>query len=268
VLFRSIGALSLAAIPPFSGFYSKDSIIEAVHASTMAGSGYAYVCLILGVFVTALYTFRAFFMTFHGKPRIGEDVRRHLKETPWVMTLPQVVLAIPAVILGVLLVHVLLYSDTSWFGETLFVLPVHNVLARLAPEFHGAWDMAWHAFLTLPFYVSVLGIIVAWLFTMMFPAWSITLKKYLSFLYQIIIEKYGFDAFNQRVIVQGTARAARFFYERGDEQCVDRTLVEGSGGFVRWLSSVSRGVQTGYLYHYALAMVVGLVIFLCLFILG
>lgn len=263
-----IGALALTAIPPFSGFYSKDSIIEAVGMSTIPGAKYAYVCVLIGAFVTALYTFRAFFLTFHGREKMSDDARVHLKESPWVMTLPLILLAIPAFALGFLCIYPMLYAVSPLLGSTLCVLPAHDTLLRLAPDFHGAWLMIWHAFVTWPFWLSIAGIIVAYLFNVRYPAWANVLKLKFAFLYNIMLRKYGFDDFNQFVLTRGTVSLARFLFKRADDQLLDKALVNGSAHFTRWLAFTSRLMQTGYIYHYAFAMVMGLLVFLVWMLLG
>jgi len=147
-----IGGLALSAIPPFAGFYSKESIIDAAYISTIPGAHYAYYCLLIGAFVTALYTFRAFFMTFHGKPRMGAELQSQLKESPWVVTLPLILLAIPSAILGADLAGPLLYNKVTFWGNSLFVLPKYNVLQEMSTHFHGVWNAALHSVLTLPFW--------------------------------------------------------------------------------------------------------------------
>lgn len=263
-----IGSLALSAIPPFAGFYSKDIIIEAVHLSTIPGAHYAYICVLLGAFITPLYTFRAIFMTFHGKSRLDPELQGHVKESPWVILLPLILLAIPSVIAGQMLIDRMLFAQPKLLGDTIFVLPQHNVLAQLGAHYEGAKLMALEAGTHLTFWLSVAGILTAWLFTAIKPQWSEALKKRFSFIYSILVRKYGFDDFNQIVLVHGTQDAGKAFYEVSDVKMIDGFFVNGSGRLIRWFAQVGRQLQTGYLYHYALAMVIGLVVFLAWFVGG
>lgn len=264
-----IGALSLSAVPPFSGFYSKDSIIAAVSASHIPGSGYATFCVTAGAFVTAFYIFRAFFLTFHGKEKMSEDVKRHLKESPWSMKLPMIALAIPSVIMGALLVKPILYSPNNpLLGAGVYVAPAHDVLARLLPSFHGAWMMFWHAFVTLPFWLAVLGIFTAWALCIKWPQFADMLKMRFEFIYNIMLRKYGFDDFNQIIFVRGAVSIARWCFNRGDKTFVDDVCVNGVGRLIQFYSSASRQLQTGYINHYAFAMMLGLIAFMVWFLLG
>lgn len=257
-----IGALALSAIPPFAGFYSKDTIIDAVRASQIPGSYYAYLCVLFGAFVTALYTFRAFFLTFHGKNKADPEVKAHLKESPWVMTVPLIALAIPSAILGFVLIDYIIYAHPALLGNSIYVAKQYDVIARLAPDFHGAWWMALHAFVTWPFWLAIAGIASAWYFNMQNPALAERLKKQLSFLYAIMLNKYGFDDFNQIVFVRGTQRFGTFLLNVVDLGLIDHWIVNGSGRLIAWVSRVVRTIQTGYVYHYVFAMVIGLFVLL------
>lgn len=258
----AIGALALAAIPPFSGFYSKDAIIEAVHLSTIPGARYAYACVLAGAFITPLYIFRALFLTFHGTSRMDPEAESHVKESPWVVLIPLVLLAVPSLIAGGMLVGPMLFANKTILGSSIFVLPQHNVLAELANHFQGAEAMALHAGQTSTLWLALAGIVTAWVFTLGFPAFAETLKKRFSFLYEIMVKKYGFDDFNQIVFVQGTRKLGQFFYKVCDLMFIDGLFVNGSGKLIRWLARVSCRMQTGYMYHYALAMVIGLAAFM------
>jgi NADH-quinone oxidoreductase subunit L len=263
-----IGTLALCAIPPFSGFYSKDTIIEAVQQSQMIGANYAYWCVLLGAFVTPLYSFRALFMTFHTKPRMDEETRSHLHEGSWVVWVPLVLLAIPSVMAGQVLINKMLYASPTLLANSVFVLPEHNVMAHLAEEFHGAAHMALEAGASPTLWLTLAGILTAWLFTSYRPALSAWITRRFSLLYTILVRKYGFDDFNQIVLVHGTQDAGHLFYEVSDVKLIDGVCVNGSGSAVRWVAKVARNVQTGYLYHYALAMVLGIVVFLIYFMWG
>lgn len=258
-----IGGLALAAIPPFAGFYSKDSIIEAAHLSVIPGAGFAYICALLGAFVTALYTFRAFFMTFHGKPRFDLDDKAHLpKESPWVVLVPLVALAIPSVLLGYIAIKPLLYANPALLNKALFMLPDQNVLAQLSHHFSSAAGMALHSVHTLPFWFAIAGVLTAWFAVILMPAFPEFLKKRFKFIYAILVFKYGFDSFNQRVLVHGTQKLSDWFYHIGDLKIVDGWIVNGSGKLLMLSSKIFRKVQTGYLCHYALAMILGLFVLL------
>lgn len=257
-----IGALSLAAIPPFAGFYSKDAIIEAVHTSTITGSGYAYYALVIGAFFTALYIFRALFMTFHGKSRMDAATQSHVKESSWVVWLPLILLAIPATILGIVLIKPILFASQSMLGDAIYVAPQNDVLSHMAHEFQGVWTMAGHAFFTAPLLLALLGIMVAYIFYILKPEWPAKLVKHCQWLYYILIKKYGFDAFNNLVFVRGTKAIAGFCYKVLDMDVIDDGLINGSGRGIRWLSLRLKKMQTGYLYHYALAMIIGVLAFL------
>lgn len=263
-----IGGLALCAIPPFSGFYSKDTIIEAAQLSKVPGAYYAYLCVLAGAFVTPLYTFRAIFMTFHGKDHTDPSLRGHIQESPWVVLIPLIALAIPSVIAGGILITPMLYAPVKLLGDTIFVLPEHNVMAQLAAHYENARLMALEAGRTLTFWLSIAGIVTAWLFTAFRPNWSAALKKRFSWIYAILQRKYGFDDFNQLVIVQGTQDTGQAFYEVSDVKVIDGLAVNGSGRLIRWFAQAGRRMQTGYLYHYAFAMVLGVVVFLAWYVSG
>lgn len=262
-----VGALALSAIPPFSGFYSKDVIIEAVQLSTLAGAKYAYFCVLAGAFITPLYIFRALFMTFHTRERIDPKLLAHVQESPWVIWLPLILLAIPSVIAGKILIDPMIFSQPKLLGGAIFVLPEHNVLAHLSSEYHGANMMALQAGKTLTFWLSMAGILVAWLFTT-YTQWADALKTHFSWIYQILVRKYGFDDFNQIVLVHGTQDTGNLFYTVSDVKLIDGVCVNGSGRFIRWFAQTARRLQTGYIYHYALAMVLGILAFLAWYVWG
>lgn len=263
-----IGALALSAIPPFSGFYSKDVIIEAVKLSTLPGAGYAYVCILLGAFITPLYIFRALFMTFHTQDRTDPKLKGHIFESPWVVLIPLIALAIPSVMAGQILVDPMIFNQTKLLGSTIFVLPDHDVLGQLATDYRGNTLMALEAGTTLPFWLAIAGIITAWLFVAKFPQWSVWLKKRFALLYAILVRKYGFDDFNQIVLVHGTQDTGQLFYNVNEVKIIDGAIVNGSGRSIRWFAQAARLLQTGYIYHYALAMVLGVVVFLVWFMFG
>lgn len=258
-----IGALALAAVPPFAGFYSKDAIIEAVHLSTTPGAHYAYWCVLAGAFVTPLYIFRALFLTFHGKKRYTATVY----ESSWVVLVPLLALALPSLIAGGILIGPMLFATPRLLGASIFVLPQHDVLTVLAHDYQGAKLMALNATQTLPFWLALAGILTAWLFNLGCPQWADSLKKRLSWLYKILLANYGFDNFNQMVLVRGSRRIGEFFYKVSDLILLDGVFVNGSGRLIRFFARKGRQIQTGYLYHYALVMILGLVVFLSWFVL-
>ncbi len=264
----AVGALALAAIPPFSGFYSKDAIIEAVHLSTIPGAHFAYFSVLAGAFLTPLYIFRAFFLTFHGPSRMDEKTLSHVKESPWVVLVPLIALAVPSLVAGGMLIGPMLFEHPDLLGNSIFVLPMHNVLETLSQSFHGANHMALEAGRTPTLWLALAGIVTAWFFNLGYPQFAESLKKRFAFLYTIIVKKYGFDDFNQIVFVHGTQKIGNFFYKYCDLLFIDGFFVNGSGQFIRWLARVSRRMQTGYMYHYALAMIIGLAAFMTWFLLG
>lgn len=263
-----IGSLALCAIPPFAGFYSKDTIIEAAKMTSMPGSSYAYFCVLTGAMVTALYTFRSLFMTFHGKPRMDEHTLSHLQESPWVIWLPLVILAIPSVIIGYILYMPMLFNSPTLLAPSLFVLPEHNILAELAHEISSPLASALHSPMSLTFWLTLAGIFIAWLCYIAFPETPAFLAKKFSWIYRLLLDKYGFDTFNEKVIIRGTKGLGRLFYKIGDQRLIDGFFVNGTGRTVKWFAGKGRALQSGYLYHYATVMVLGLFGFLCWLLLG
>ncbi|WP_392538695.1 NADH-quinone oxidoreductase subunit L [Legionella sp. 227] len=263
-----IGSLALCALPPLAGFYSKDTIIEAAQLSHIPGSGYAYFCVLLGAGVTALYTFRSLFMTFHGKPRMDEHTLSHVHESPWVVWLPLVLLAIPSIILGYILYMPMLYDNPTILGSSLFVLPQHNVLAALAHEVTSPFESMLHSVYSLTLWITLAGIAIAWICYIAVPSIPGYLARKFSFIYKILVNKYGFDAFNNLFFVKGSKGIGTVFYSVGDQKLIDGMFVNGSSRLVRWFSAKGRAIQSGYLYHYAAVMVFGLLGFLCWLILG
>ena len=255
-----VGAFALCAIPPFSGFFSKDIIIEAAKVSQLPGAGYAYYCVLFGAFITPLYTFRAIFtLTFH-KDNTDPSLRSHIHESPWVVLVPLILLAVPSIFAGGLLIRKMIFMHPNLLSASIFVLPEHNFLNEVH-DFKGAILMALQAGTTLPFWLAMAGIVTAWLFTLQFPHWSVILKKRFAMLYNILVRKYGFDDFNQVVLVDGTRDRAAF-YGVGDVKLLDGIVVNGSGRLIRMFAKSRPPIATGYIYHYALAMVLGILFFL------
>ncbi len=263
-----IGSLALCAFPPFAGFYSKDTIIEAAQLSHIPGSGYAYFCVVTGAMVTALYTFRSLFMTFHGTPRMDKETFDHVHESPWVVWLPLVLLAIPSIVLGYILYMPILFNNPPLLGSSIFVLPEHDVLAELAHEVTSPFASAIHSVFSLTFWVALAGAFIAWVCYIALPVIPEHLSRHFSILYNILINKYGIDRFNDFFFVKGLKSLGRAFYSIGDQKLIDGFIVNGSGRLVRWFSTKGRTIQSGYLYHYATVMVFGLLGFLCWLILG
>jgi len=257
-----LGALSLSAIPPFAGFYSKDVVIEAVSEAQLPGATYAYVCVLLGSFVTALYSFRALFLTFHGKPRMDAAKQEHLHESPWTVCLPLIILAIPSLVLGFILIEPLVFSNPSLLEGSLVVSPEHATLEKLATHFTGAWSMALAAVQHGPFWFAVAGIFTAWFCYSYRPNLPAALAQRAKFIYTILCNKYGFDAFNQLVFVKGSIKLATKLYQIADVKFIDGLFVNGSGRLINHLSETARKMQSGNLFWYAFVMVLGLLGFL------
>jgi NADH-quinone oxidoreductase subunit L len=255
-----VGALALIGFPGTAGFFSKDELIDAVSLSHRAGSGYAYFCVLSGVFITALYTFRMFFMTFHGEPRMDHHTREHLHESPWVVTVPLIMLAIPSALIGWFTIEPMLFG--GYFDGAIHVLPANDVLGRLGEEFHGSGAFVWSAFKALPVWFAALGVFTAWLFFLKRPALADSAARSFKWLYTILVNKYGFDWFNEHVIMAAARRLGGGLWRFGDQILIDDGLVNGSARTVGWLGSVMRYAQSGYLYHYAFAMILGLASFL------
>ncbi len=252
-----IGSLALCAIPPFAGFYSKDMIIDAAKLSTIPGAEYAYYCVFIGAFVTALYTFRALFMTFHGKPRMDHHTFEHLHESPASVWIPLVALAIPSFCIGYLLFPDFL-SMNNILGSSITIFPNHPAWAHLVEEVSSPNTMALHALTTSTFWLVISGIATAWVFYILKPEWPAVIASKFSLIYSILMNKYGFDTFNEKVLMPLTTGFGRFFYQVGDRKLIDGLIVNGSTRVLEWTAIHGRKIQTGYLYHYASAMVIGL----------
>lgn len=252
-----VGSLALAGIPFFSGFYSKDLIIEAVHLSTLPLSTISYWAVLGSVMVTALYTFRLFFVVFHTKPRMNAETKKHLKESPWVVCLPLVMLAIPAAGIGAVMVAPIL---DGYLRQSLFILPEHDVVAKLAADFHGPLEMGLHGLVSAPFFFALAGIFVTWLCYIKVPSLPEKIAKRFSIIYTILVDKYGFDAFNQIVFAHGTRALGWLCWRGGDRLLIDGLMVNGSAKSVGYLSRVLRQFQTGHVYQYAFAMVAGVIL--------
>jgi NADH-quinone oxidoreductase subunit L len=258
-----IGSLALIGFPGFAGFFSKDTIIEAVHASHIAGSGFAYVAVLSGVFITALYTFRLFFLVFHTEERFDEHTRSHLHETPPVVTVPLIMLAIPSVISGYWIDPVV-FGD--YFGSAIHVSHAHDVVGHLAEEYHGIWGFMLHGILGPAFWLALAGLGTAWYVYTQKPSIAEDLATRFQLVYRILVNKYGFDRFNEIFFAGGARGTGWTLWKLGDVLVIDGLLVNGSAKVVGWLSAIVRQVQSGYLYHYAFSMIIGLLLLLSWFI--
>ena len=281
-----LGSLALIGTPFFAGFYSKDSIIEVVAASHLPGAGFASFAVLAGVFVTAFYSFRMYFLVFHGKERFdqnpdahhghdahdahghddhghGHDNKPH--ESPWVVWLPLVLLAIPSVIIGYLTIEPMLYGD--FFKGAIFIdLEKHPGMEELAHEFHGAAAMALHAVSTLPLWLAISGVALSYYMYMVNPALPAAIKKTFSPLYTLLENKYYLDWFNENVLARGARALGTGLWKGGDQMLIDGALVNGSWKLVAWVSGGVRKLQTGYLYHYALVMILGVFVLMTYFV--
>lgn len=250
-----IGSLSLSAVPPFSGFYSKDAIIEAVKMSSLAGSSYAYVCLVLGAFVTALYSFRALFIAFHGQENLEHP--DHVHEPKWQITAPLVILAVPSAIIGAMMMDLILHKIPGLLGDSIYVAAQHHVLEM---EESKTWfAMMYQSVMGLPFWFALAGILTAWLCYIRYPKLPLILSRKFSFLYHMLVHKYGFDEFYNGLFVRGGRALSGVLYQFADMKLIDTLLINGSARSVAFFAKCLRRIQSGYLYHYAFAMILGLV---------
>jgi NADH-quinone oxidoreductase subunit L len=282
-----IGSLALAGIPPFAGFFSKDAIIEATHASTIPGHGYAYFAVLSGVFITAFYSFRLLFLAFHGKPRWtdalahahdqradkdhnashesgaepdphghhGVDAEHPPKESPWVVTVPLILLAIPSIYAGWAYIEPMLFG--GYFGSSIVVLPDHDVIGKLKEEWPGAVTFMLHALTAAPFWLAVAGIAAAWYCYLVNPALPERIRRLAGPIYTLLDNKYYFDRFNEIVFGAGARRLGAFLSDVGDRTIIDGFFVNGTARVVGWASGLLRQIQSGYVYHYAFTMIVG-----------
>ena len=250
-----IGSLALAGIPPFSGFFSKDAIIEAVHHSNIPGAGLAYAAVLMGVVVTAFYSFRLIFMVFHGEPRMDKQARSHLKESPWVVTVPLVLLAIPSLLSGGFLVESVLGGH--FLGDAVAQGPSAGEGDHLT-----AVGLMTHGFLAAPLWLALGGVFLAWIFYVRVPSLPGNVSQRLSLIYRILHRKYGFDQFYQWLFASGGVRLGEWLWKRADIALIDGFAVNGTANMVGWFSRVLKRLQTGYVYHYAFVMIIGVVVFL------
>ena len=258
-----IGSLALIGFPGFAGFFSKDAIIEAVHISTIPGSSFAYFAVVSGVFITALYSFRLFFMVFHGEEHFEHHDGQTPQESPLVVTLPLILLAIPSVITG-LFIGQMVFGD--FFGASIFVLEEHDVLGHHAANYHGIWSFISHGVTALPFWLAMAGVAMAYFLYMLRPDIPMRMHQKFNWLYRIMDNKYGFDRFNEVIFSGGARVIGRVLWKVGDEAIIDGTVVNGTARTVGFVSKVGRQLQSGYLYHYAFAMILGVWLLLTFFV--
>jgi NADH-quinone oxidoreductase subunit L len=259
-----IGSLALIGFPGFSGFFSKDSIILAVGESSLPGASIVYWMVMAGVFVTAFYSFRMYFMVFHGRERMDTHTREHLHETPWVVTLPLIALAIPSVMIGWMTIEPMLFGD--YFAQSIQVSDAHNVLAAVAENYHGQWAMVEHGIFSLPFLLAMSGVVMAWYIYLKQPSIANAAQQKFAFIYKLLDKKYWVDELYVKVFSDGSRGLGKGFWKAGDTVLIDGLLVNGSARVVGWFAGVIRHMQTGMLYHYAFAMILGLVGLLYLFV--
>jgi NADH-quinone oxidoreductase subunit L len=267
-----VGTLALVAFPGTSGFFSKDMIIEAVHHSKLPGAGFAWVLVLAGVLVTSFYSFRLLFMTFHGKPRMDEHTRKHLHESPAVVVIPLILLAIPSLIIGWLYIDSMLFG--KFFAGAISVQPQHDVLRGLGEHFHKGGGLAelrlaFHGFQTVPFLLMVAGFGLAWLLYIREPALPGRLLerfRALRVAHAVLSRKYGFDDVYQAVFAGGARALGNLLWRFGDVRAIDGVLVNGTARLIGWIATVVRRVQSGYIYHYAFAMIIGLFLLITFFL--
>jgi NADH-quinone oxidoreductase subunit L len=272
-----VGSLALIGTPFFAGFYSKDAIIEAVHASHLGAAGFAYWAVLLGVFVTALYSFRLYFLVFHGKERYdqnpdahhghddhhGHDAKPH--ESPWVVWLPLVLLAIPSVVIGALALMPVLFG--SLFHSVIFVDEArHPAMAELAERIHDWLPMTLEGFTGAPFWLALAGVAVAYYLYMVNPALPARIKTALQPIYTLLDNKYYVDWFNENVVARGARFLGTGLWQGGDRGVIDGAIVNGSWKLVGWVAEVARKFQTGLLYQYALVMILGVLVLMTGFV--
>ncbi len=260
-----LGSLALIGTPLFSGFYSKDSIIEAVAASHLPAAAWAHAAVLAGVFVTAFYSFRMYFLVFHGKPRFDQDPHAHHgdghahlpHESPWVVTLPLVLLAMPSVFMGYYTIEPMLFGD--FFNDAIYVnAALHPAMQGLKEVFHSPLAMAEHALTTAPFMLALAGVLVAFYMYMVHPAVPAFIQRHVKPLHTLLVNKYFLDAFNENILAHGTRWLATGLWKGGDQGVIDGLLVNGAWRVIGKAAMVVRRLQTGFLYHYALLMILGM----------
>ncbi|PUE10801.1 NADH-quinone oxidoreductase subunit L [Limnohabitans sp. T6-5] len=276
-----LGSLALIGTPLFSGFYSKDSIIEAVHESVLPAAGFANFAVLAGVFVTAFYSFRMYFLVFHGKERYdqnpdahhghhddhahGHDDHHAPHESPWVVTVPLVLLAIPSVVIGFMTIEPMLYGE--FFKDVIFVnADKHPVMAEMAEAFHGPVAMAKHALTTAPFWLALSGVLVSWYMYLINPKVPAFFARALRPVIVVLENKYFLDWINENILARGARLLGTGLWQVGDRTIIDGFFVNGSWKVVGMVSGVVRWFQSGFLYHYALVMILGVFVLMTYFV--
>ncbi len=279
-----LGSLALIGTPLFAGFYSKDSIIEAVHESHLAGAGFAYFAVLAGVFVTAFYSFRLYFLVFHGKERFDQNPDAHHDdhhgahddhadhaahgkphESPWVVTVPLILLAIPSVVIGFLTIEPMLFGD--FFKDAIAVnLERHPAMEELKHLFEGPVQMALHGLLAAPFWLALSGVALSYYMYMVNPALPTAIKRLAQPIYTLLDNKYYLDWFNENVLARGARALGTGLWKFGDQKVIDGAIVNGSWKLVAWVSGMVRRLQSGYIYHYAFGMIIGVFVLMTYFV--
>jgi len=273
-----LGSLALIGTPLFAGFYSKDSIIEAVHESHLPGASFASFAVLAGVFITAFYSFRLYFLVFHGKERFDQNPDAHHDdhhghaaephkphESPWVVTVPLILLAIPSVVIGFMTIQPMLYGE--FFKDAIFINgEKHAAMEEMAKTFHGPLQMAMHALTTMPFWLALAGVVTSYYMYMINPALPAAIKKRFQPIYTLLENKYYMDWINENILARGARALGTGLWKWGDQALIDGVLVNGSWKVVAKVSGLARRVQSGYLYHYALAMIMGVFVLMTYFV--
>ena len=256
-----IGTLALIGFPGFAGFYSKDMIIEAVHFSNLPFADWVYYAVVLGVFITAFYSLRMFFIVFHGESRVDQHTEEHVHETALSITVPLIVLAIPSVIIGYLTIEPMLF--TGWLDNSIYIdASEHGSVVALKEHFHSAFGLLQHSIATAPFWMMVGGSLAAWVFSLYRKDWAKRIQERFHRTNYVLESLYGFDRLNEVVFVRGSRKLGDFLWRISDMAIIDQFVVNGSARLMRFMGSVIRPVQTGYLYHYAFFMIIGLMLVL------
>ena len=275
-----LGSLALIGTPLFSGFYSKDSIIEAVRESHLPGAGFAYFAVLAGVFVTAFYSFRLYFLVFHGKERFDQDPDAHHgvhdghahhdehqkpHESSWVVTVPLILLAIPSVVIGFMTIQPMLFGE--FFKDSISVnLDLHPAMEEIAKLFHGPAEMALHGLTAAPFWLALAGVALSWYMYMVNPALPTAIKRRATPLYTLLENKYYLDWFNENALARGARMLGAMLWKVGDQKIIDGVFVNGSWKLVAWISGKVRRLQSGFIYHYAFGMIIGVFVLMTYFV--
>jgi len=259
-----IGSLALIGFPGTAGFFSKDGIIEAVQHSHIAGAEFALFCVMFGVFVTAFYSFRMFFLVFHTEERMDEHTKEHLHESPWVVTIPLIALAVPSLLAGGIAIYPMLFGD--FFKGAIYVAPEHDVLKHIGEHYTTWIGFVTSAFVHPPFYLAMAGVGASYWFYVKNPKIPQMFMEKLRAVYNLLDKKYYFDIFNDFFFAGGARGLGKGLWNYGDVKLIDGLMVNGSAKSVGWFSGIFRHIQSGYLYHYAFAMIIGVVCFVLIFV--